>query len=130
MVEQLGFAIIFFLIKRREELTSGTINGTSLSRLQRLELSITIVPCRAKIGANLPETSAPALKIAMSDKLFLTACGVRRRTTTGRSLTYKTLPEERCPAKNSMLLTGKRRRMREATISRPTSPVAPIMLIL
>ena len=60
MVEQLGLAMIplFHLIS--SGLTSGTTSGTSGSIRQALELSITMQPLDAAIGANFKLVEPPA----------------------------------------------------------------------
>ena len=64
-VEQLGFAIIFFLILFKAfEFTCGTIKGTSGSILKKLELSIT-KQCLAAFSANFSEIFPPAAKKAI-----------------------------------------------------------------
>src|SRR4029079_7010393 len=61
-VEQVGLAMIFFLVKpvTASAFTSGTIKGTSGSIRQNDELSITTAPAAANFGAHSFETAEPA----------------------------------------------------------------------
>ena len=66
MVEQLGLAIILSSAFNSEALISGTINLWPGFILQAEELSITMVPTAANLGAQAKEHSPPAENNAIS----------------------------------------------------------------
>ena len=69
MVEQLGLAIILSDAVNVEALISGTTNFFVASIRQAEELSTTVVPTSANLGAHVNEVSPPAEKIAISGYL-------------------------------------------------------------
>ena len=70
IVVQLGLATMPLGIEwRSAAFTSGTTNGTSSSMRQALELSITIAPAAATLGASSFDVEPPAEKSAMSRPL-------------------------------------------------------------
>ena len=74
MVEQLGLAIILSSAVKRLALISGTINFFSGSILQAEELSITVVPAAANLGAHAIEVSPPAENKAISGFMSTAVC--------------------------------------------------------
>ena len=66
MVEQFGFAIILSLEFNELALISGTTSFLSASIRHAEELSITVVPTSANLGAQSKEVFPPAEKRAMS----------------------------------------------------------------
>src|SRR5690606_25750341 len=73
MVEQLGLAMIRSSAVNSAALISGMVSFLSTSLLQAEELSITVVPFLANLGAHSKEVSPPAEKSAMSG-FWSTAC--------------------------------------------------------
>src|SRR3954463_948384 len=71
MVEQLGFAMILSLMVSTLAFTSGTTNGIPGSILQADELSITVQPIAANLGASSFEVVPPALKTATCGFLLI-----------------------------------------------------------
>jgi hypothetical protein len=71
-VEQFGLAMMPFLRKPviASALTSGTISGTSASKRQHEELSITTAPAATIFGVHSFDTAAPAdiRQISTSEK--------------------------------------------------------------
>ena len=131
MVEQLGFAIIFFFFDKktgrvdfgdnqRNVFVSSPATGIvyydcSMPRKNRSEFTGDI-RARAE-NRYVGQTFFNGLRCqkAYDYRAIVKVQNAARRT----------LPRKKFNAVNR-----ERRRMREATISRPTSPVAPIMLIL
>ncbi len=74
MVEQFGLAIILSLLDKTSPLISGTTSFFSGSILQAEELSITVVPTAANLGAHSREVSPPAENNAISGCLFTASC--------------------------------------------------------
>ena len=70
IVEQLGLAIILSLAVNVEALISGTTNFFDKSILQADELSITVVPASANLGAHSKDIALPAENIAISGFLI------------------------------------------------------------
>ena len=66
MVEQLGLAMIPRWASSASGLTSLTTSGTSSCMRQREELSITVAPACANLGAHSPEVEPPAENSARS----------------------------------------------------------------
>ena len=64
MVEQFGLAIIISSAVNTAAFTSGTTNFFVGSILQADELSITLIPASANLGAHSVEVPPPAEKIA------------------------------------------------------------------
>src|SRR5215211_2444517 len=60
MVEQLGLAIILSFAVKIWAFTSGTTNGLAGSIRQAEELSITVMPASANLGAHSREVLPPA----------------------------------------------------------------------
>jgi hypothetical protein len=78
-------------------LTSLTTSGTSGSRRQAEELSITVTPAAANRGACSRDVVAPAEKIAMSSPAG--SAVEASSTVIGRPLQSSVLPAERAEAK-------------------------------
>jgi len=70
MVEQLGLAIILSEAVNSDALISGTINLWSGLIRQADELSITVVPTAANLGAHSKDVPPPAENIAISGLAF------------------------------------------------------------
>ena len=66
MVEQFGLAMMPRCASSASGLTSLTTSGTSSFIRQREELSITVAPAAANLGAHSPDVAPPAEKRAMS----------------------------------------------------------------
>src|SRR6202012_1524669 len=64
MVEQLGFAMILSSFVRASALSSGTISFFVGSMRQAEELSMTVIPAAANLGAHSREVLPPAEKRA------------------------------------------------------------------
>ena len=74
MVEQLGLAIILSFLVNSEALISGTINFLVSSIRHAEELSTTVVPTSANLGAHSNEVSPPAENKAISGFAFTASC--------------------------------------------------------
>ena len=74
MVEQLGFAMILSSAVKRLALISGTMSFLAGSILQAEELSITVVPASANLGAQAKEVSPPAENKATSGCMSTAVC--------------------------------------------------------
>src|SRR5688500_20366652 len=66
MVEQFGFAMILSSLVRTPALISGTTSFLEGSILHAEELSMTVIPASANLGAHSSEVLPPAEKIATS----------------------------------------------------------------
>ena len=124
MVVQLGLA----MMPRRASamacgLTSETTSGTSGSILNADELSTTIAPASANLGASAREVVAPAEKSATSRPLGSAVAA--SSTVISRSPNGSTVPAERAEAKNRTSSAGNPRSSRIWRIATPTCPVAP-----
>src|SRR6188508_1794615 len=73
MVEQFGLAMILSSMVSTWPLISGTISFLLTSILHAEELSITIVPASANLGAHSRDVPPPAEKIAMSGASWQTS---------------------------------------------------------
>src|SRR5690606_7157622 len=123
MVEQFGFAIILLFLVNILALISGTTKALSGAILHAEELSITVVPTSANLGAHSKEVEPPAENNAMSGRL-LTASS---RLTMVYTLSLKVtgLPTDLSEATGINSVIGKLRSVRTFSITSPTIPVAP-----
>ena len=123
IVEQLGLAIILSSLVRTSALISGIINFLVGSIRQAEELSTTVVPTWANLGAHSLETEAPAEKRATSG-LSDTACC---KPITVYSVPLKTifLPTDFSEATGINSVTGKLCSASTSNITLPTIPVTP-----
>ena len=99
--------------------TSATTSGTSGSERQAEELSITIAPAAAALGASSFEVEPPA-ENSTTSRPAKSAVAASSTTTPSSSL-----PAERAEANRRRLATGKLRSARISRIIEPTRPVAP-----
>ena len=106
-------------------LASGTTRGTSGSRRQADELSMTMAPAAARRGASSRDTEAGALHRAksMPERSAVAASS----TTMSSSPQGSVEPAERPEARYRMEVTGKLRSTRIERRTTPTWPVAPTM---
>ena len=121
MVEQFGLAIRPWWRSRAWGLTSETTSGTSGSRRNADELSITVASAATKRGAHSREVAAPAENRAMS-KPSMSAPGSRARTVSPPS---SWRPAERAEAKATISSAANRRARSSSSMVVPTTPVAP-----
>ena len=127
MVEQFGLAIILSSLVSVCALISGTINFLSVSIRQTDELSITVVPTCANLGAHSKEVSPPAENMAMVGLAFTaSSMAIILRAL---FLNKSCLPTDFFEATSSSSVTGKFRSSRSFSITVPTIPVAPITAI-
>ncbi len=105
MVEQFGLAIILDEELSTEALTSGTTSGISLCIRQHEELSITVVPSSANLGAHSPETAEPAEKSAKEG--FCLTASSNELTFKASFLNFKVLPTDFSDATGINSVTGK-----------------------
>ncbi len=123
MVEQLGFAIILSSAVNASALISGTTNFFVGSIRQALELSITVIPAAANLGAHSSDMVPPAEKMATSGCIAIAVSA----TTTVHCLPWKSiiLPADFSDATGISSVIGKFRSVSTFIISPPTNPVAP-----
>ena len=74
MVEQLGLAIILSAAVNTLALISGTTKGLSGSIRQAEELSMTVMPAAANLGAHSKEVVPPAENKATAGCISIAAC--------------------------------------------------------
>jgi hypothetical protein len=122
---QFGLAITPRCAASAAAFTSGTTSGVSWSMRKAEELSTTIAPAAAAIGANSREVPAPAEKKATSTPSKAPLASVSTRT--GLPLNSSSRPAERADARSRSVPTGKPRRSSWPISSAPTAPVAPTM---
>ena len=111
-----------------EELTSGIISGTSSCILKKDELSITIHPAFAALGANSAETFPPGENKPMST--LEKSKSDKSSTTNSSSWNVIFYPLDFEEASKYRVLTGKFFCSKIVIISLPTFPVAPTTAIL
>src|SRR5690606_22817998 len=105
MVEQLGFAMILSSEVNSDELISGIISFLSGSILQAEELSITVVPFSANLGAHSREVSPPAENKARSGLLSTASCNPITSYSLPRNVII--LPTDLSDATGNNWVTGK-----------------------
>src|SRR5450432_668520 len=123
MVEQFGFAMILSALVNISAFISGTINGFAGSILHAEELSITVIPAAANLGAHSSEVLPPAEKIATSG--FAAMASVMLTTLYFFPLYSTSLPTDLSEATGNKSATGKFRSASTCNILVPTRPVAP-----
>ena len=106
-----------------EALISGTTNFFDKSILQADELSITVVPASANLGAHSKDIALPAENIAISG--FLNKASFKAITFIVFPLKYNSFPIDFSEATNNISETGKLRSSNNLIIIVPTIPVAP-----
>ena len=124
MVVQLGLAMM--PLGRSASacgLTSATTSGTSGSRRNAEELSITIAPAAATFGAYSRELVAPLENSAMS--IPEKSAVAMSSTTTSPPFHPSRVPAERDEAKKRTSPTGTSRSASRVRMTPPTWPVAP-----
>src|SRR3990167_1604485 len=129
IVVQLGFAMIFLgHFFNTSGFTSGTTSGTSGSWRNAVDLSITIHPAFAAIGAYCNETSVPAAKKAKS--VVEKSNVLSASTNKGLSRNKTVLPMDFSLASGNNFSTGKSRSANNSNSVSPTMPVTPIIAML
>ena len=106
---------------------SGTTNGTSLSIRHADELSITVVPTSANIGAYFLDAVAPAENIAKSG--FRPTTSSTRSTVNWRPAKSIRFPTDLSDAATSTSSPPNPLSSSTFSITPPTSPVAPTTAI-
>src|SRR5450631_666059 len=123
IVEQLGLAMIRSSFVNTSAFSSGTTSFFVGSILQAEELSITVMPASANLGAHSKDVPPPAEKIAMAG--FKRIASVALTTLYSFPL-YKTiLPTDFSEATGISSVSGKFLSANTSSILVPTSPVAP-----
>jgi hypothetical protein len=124
MVVQFGFAMMRLVAWwTSAPFTSATTSGTSGSIRHAEELSITVTPAAANVGASALELAPPAENSATSRPVG--SASAASSTTTSAPCHGSVLPAERAEAKNLISSTGNERCARIRRIMVPTWPVAP-----
>src|SRR5664279_1200470 len=123
MVEQLGLAMILSSFVNASAFSSGTTSFFVGSILQAEELSITVIPAAANLGAHSSEVLPPAENIAMAG--FKPMASVALTTAYSFSLNTTFLPTDFSEATGINSVTGKFLSANTSSILVPTSPVAP-----
>ena len=119
IVVQLGLATMpLGMSSRSAALTSETTSGTSGSLRHALELSMTVAPAAATLGASTLLAAPPLEKSAMS--MPEKSAVAESSTTTSSPLNGRVVPAERADAKNRTCVTGKSRSSRRARMTPPT----------
>ena len=129
IVEQLGFAMMVGRGQRSRmsPFTSGTTNGFVGSFRHAELLSITVVPASTKRGAYCREASAPAEKMAYCG--FAAMASSTLTTRSRRPANSISFPTDRSDAAAITSSSPYPCSASTASISRPTSPVAPTTAI-
>lgn len=127
MVEQFGLAMILSSRVSWWALISGIINFLVGSILQAEELSITVMPAAANLGAQSVDVCPPAEKMATAGLASIAVC--MSTMVCSLPLNVMILPTERSLATGISSVTGKSRSSSICNIFRPTSPVAPTIAI-
>src|ERR1041384_6009698 len=122
-VVQFGLAMMPLCRFTSAALISGITSGTAASIRNALELSMTMQPFFAAMGAKSLEMPAPALNNAMSMPLKESLVSSLTVMSCPRNLSF--FPTERADASNVNFPTGKLRFSSVLIISMPTAPVAP-----
>src|SRR5215203_843984 len=123
MVEQLGLAMILSFGLNTLALTSGTTNGLVGSILHAEELSITVIPASANLGAHSSEVLPPAENNATWGLAAMASCILT--TLYLFPLNSISLPTDLSEATGRSSSTGKFLSARTCNIFVPTRPVAP-----
>ena len=124
MVEQLGFAIIpFLLLTASSALISGTTRGISGSIRNALELSIKVAPAATISSANCFATAFDAAPRTISKPAKAPSSASSIVSSLPLNDTF--LPTLLSLAKSLRVFTGKSLSSRTFIISLPTAPLAP-----
>src|SRR3954469_4818054 len=123
MVEQFGLAMILSSLPSTCAFTSGTTNFLDGSIRQAEELSITVMPASANLGAHSSDVLPPAENKATAG--FAAMASVMLCTLYFFPLNSICLPTERSEATGISSSTGKFRSANTCNILVPTRPVAP-----
>src|ERR1043165_8298257 len=123
IVEQLGLAMILSFLVSTSALTSGTTSFLVGSIRQAEELSITVMPASANLGAHSREVLPPAENSATAG--FAAIASVMLTTLNFFPLNSTSLPTDLSEATGSNSVTGKFLSANTCNIFEPTKPVAP-----
>ena len=123
MVEQFGLAMILSSRVSTSALISGTTSFLVGSIRQAEELSTTVVPTSANLGAHSSEVPPPAEKMAMSGRAA--TASAMPITLYVRPLYVISLPTDFSEATGRSSVKGKLRSSSTWSILEPTKPVAP-----
>src|SRR5258706_14960736 len=123
MVEQLGFAIILSSLVSTSALISGTTNFLVGSILHPDELSITVIPASANLGAHSSDVPPPAEKIATEGLAAMPSSMLT--TLYFFPLNSTSLPTDFSEATGIISVTGKFLSASTCNTLEPTKPVAP-----
>src|SRR5436190_18590645 len=123
MVEQLGLAMILSLLVSTSAFTSGTTNFLVGSIRQAEELSITVIPASANLGAHSSDVLPPAENIATAG--FAAIPSSMLTTLYLTPLNSTSLPTDLSDATGTNSVTGKFLSAKTCNIFVPTKPVAP-----
>src|SRR6476620_5636643 len=123
MVEQLGLAMILSFLVNTSAFISGTTNFFVGSILHADELSITVIPASANLGAHSREVPPPAEKIATSG--FAAIPSSMLTTLYFFPLNVTSFPTDLSEATGMISDTGKFLSANTWSIFEPTRPVAP-----
>src|SRR6185437_16229700 len=123
MVEQLGLAMILSVLLRLCAFTSGTISFFDGSILQAEELSITVIPASANLGANKSEVFPPAENKAIAGLVAIASSA--ETTLYFLFLKVTSFPIDFSEATGINSVTGKFLSSSTCNILLPTSPLPP-----
>src|ERR1700683_5346011 len=123
MVEQFGLAIILSKIVKASALISGTINFFVASILHADELSITVIPAAANLGAHSKDVPPPAENNANAG--FAEIASTKLTTLYFFPLNSTSFPTDLSEATGNNYVTGNFLSSSICNIFVPTSPVAP-----
>ena len=123
IVEQLGLAMIISSSPITSPLISGITSFLVGSILQHAELSTTLQPAWANIGAYFWDASLPAEKIARDGFISIASSGVTTSYSLPLNITF--FPFDLADATGIRLSIGKFLSSSTFNILEPTSPVAP-----
>src|SRR6185312_7700576 len=127
MVEQFGLAMILSSFVNSLAFTSGTMSFFEGSMRQADELSITVIPASANLGANDREVLPPAENNATSG--FAAIASSAETTLYFLFLKVTSFPMDFSDATGINSVTGKFLSSSTCNILLPTSPVAPTTAI-
>src|SRR5688572_31327009 len=123
MVEQLGLAMILSSLPNTCAFTSGTTSFLVGSIRQAEELSITVIPASANLGAHSSEVLPPAENKATAG--FAAIASVMLTTLNFFPLYSTSFPTDLSEATGRSSVTGKFLSANTCNILVPTKPVAP-----
>src|SRR5690242_10932033 len=123
MVEQFGLAMILSSLVSTFAFTSGTTSFLDGSILHAEELSITVIPASANLGAKAREVLPPAEKMATDGFAFIASSA--ETTLYFFPLKITSLPTDFSDATGIISVTGNFLSSSTCNILLPTRPVAP-----